>query len=447
MLSHMATLLQRALAQKPAMACAADRAAARFLAWVLLGAAATCSVWLALEPSRAFEATLAVLVVACPCAFAIAMPAAVSAAMARLAQCGLLVSRPDALQKLAGIDTLVFDKTGTLTRGQVRLHRTTTLAERPAAECLALAAALEESSEHPLARAFAPYRAGDEVSAARTFSGRGVEGVVEGYRYRIGVAEFVAELRNAVSAPAPGTYAGTLVFLGDEHAELACFELRDDVRESAVGAVAALCELGVNSQILSGDGEAAVTTVAHACAIDESFAARSPEQKLAHVQALQASGARVAMIGDGVNDAPVLGAAIVSIAIGRGAALAHAGADMVLVGEDLRALPDAIALARRTMAIARQNLIWSAAYNFGSLPLAALGYIPPWVAALGMSLSSIAVVLNAMRLLPGRSAAADRRPGAGVCALQEERFALRPQGMTVLPPASSPQPPAEGLVQ
>jgi P-type Cu2+ transporter len=442
-LSHIAALLQRAQAQKPASACAADRAAARFLACVLAGAAVTCGAWLALEPSRAFEATLAVLVVACPCAFAIAMPAAVSAAIAQLAQRGLLVTRPDALQKLAAVDTFVFDKTGTLTRGEVRLERTTALRQTPPAECLALAAALEESSEHPLARAFAPHRGDHAVGSSRSIAGLGVEGVIDGRRYRIGAAEFVAELRGASwSAPAP-TQVGTLVFLGDENAELACFELRDDVRESAAPAVGALRELGVKSRILSGDQQAAVADIGRRCAIEEQYAGCSPEQKLAHVQALQRAGARAAMVGDGVNDAPVLGAAAVSIAMGRAAALAQAGADMVLVSDDLQALPEAISLARRTLRIARQNLAWSAAYNFGSLPLAALGYIPPWVAALGMSLSSIAVVLNAMRLLPTRFANADRRPEAGGRRLEQEKIEPRRRALAVLPPASGARPPAE----
>jgi Cu2+-exporting ATPase len=172
-------------------------------------------------------------------------------------------------------------------------------------------------------------------------------------------------------------------------------------------AIAALCDLGISPQVLSGDGESIVASVADQCGVSEHFARRSPQEKLAHVQSMQQQGKRVAMVGDGVNDAPVLGGADVSIAMGRGAALSHATADLILVREDLTALPPAIAIARRTIKIARQNLVWSAAYNLGSLPLAALGYIPPWLAALGMSLSSVAVVLNAMRLLPGRRAAAD----------------------------------------
>lgn len=415
-LAHIAALLHRAQARKPAISCAADRAAARFLTGVLIGAAATCGVWLAVDPARAFEATLAVLVVACPCAFAIAMPAALAAATARLAQRGVLLTRPDALQSLAAVDRIVFDKTGTLTRGRMCVTQCTPRADLDEAHCRAIAAALERSCEHPLARAFAGDDTGLAAQNVRTIAGCGVEGVVNGRRLRIGSAAFVAELR----ADRPDAYAGvetgaTLVSLGDEQQELACFELRDEVREDASAAIAALSALHVAPQILSGDGCGAVAEVAERCGVAERYARRSPQEKLGRVQTLQQAGARVAMVGDGLNDAPVLGAADASIAMGRGAALAHASADVVLVREDLEAIPHAIALARRTLTIARQNLVWSAVYNLASLPLAALGFIPPWLAALGMSLSSAAVVLNATRLLPRRQRADALAASAATC--------------------------------
>src|SRR5690606_1648397 len=350
---------------------------------------------------RAFEATLAVLVVACPCAFAIAMPAALSASAAHLARKGVLIVQPDALESLAGVDRVVFDKTGTLTRGEVSVQRCIPLAELDEAQCMRIAAALERASEHPLARAFASLSSGEIADDVHTFAGAGVEGVVAGRRYRIGSPRFVAELRGAASAEAE--LAATVVALGDEQRELARFELRDTLRESAPGVASALRERGVVSEILSGDSSEAVAAIASRCGVTRQFARRDPTEKLSHVQALQAEGRRVAMIGDGVNDAPVRAAADVSIAMARGAGLAHASADMVLVGENLAVLPEAIDVARRTLRVARQNMIWAAVYNFGSLPLAALGFIPPWVAALGMSLSSIAVVLNATRLLPRRT--------------------------------------------
>jgi Cu2+-exporting ATPase len=404
-LSHIVALLQRAQAQKPAMAGSADVAGTRFLRYVLLAAGFTCAMWLVLDPSRAFAATLAVLVVACPCAFAIATPAAISAATANLARHGVLVTRIDALEALARIDRVVFDKTGTLTRGNIVIRRCIPLGRLAEAHCRDLAAALEAASEHPLARAFR--RPGDARVAedVRSVPAAGMEGVIDARRYRIGTGHFVAALRGAADSTRDCSVSGTVVVLGDEQEALARFELHDEPRESATSAVASLQQLQVTPQVMSGDSESAVGQLAFQCGIQEYRARCSPEQKLAHVQTIQAIGHRVAMVGDGVNDAPVLGAADLAIAMGRGAALAQTSADMILVGENLAAIPQAVRLSRQMLRIARQNLSWSALYNFGSLPLAAAGLIPPWLAALGMSLSSMAVVLNAARLLPRRAPA------------------------------------------
>lgn len=413
-LSHIVALMRRAQTYKPTLARNADAAAARFLSYVLLAAGLTCAVWLSIDPSRAFAATLAVLVVACPCAFAIAMPAALAAATASLARHGILLTDPDALESLAKVDHVVFDKTGTLTRGELRVARCTALASASEAHCLRVAALLEQASEHPLARAFAPYLEAGSVEDAQLIAGRGVAGRVDGRLYRLGSPDFVAELhpgRSAESRREPhvptslAELAGSLILLGDEHGALAWFELTDSLRPAAAHAVSELRSLGIQSQILSGDAHPAVTAVANQCGIEQCFARRSASQKLSHVLSLQKEGRRVAVIGDGVNDAPVLGASNVSVAMGRGAALAHASAGLVLVSDNLAALPEAVRLARRTLRIARQNLTWAAVYNFGSIPLAALGLVPPWLAALGMSLSSVAVMLNSTRLLPR-----DRRP-------------------------------------
>jgi len=400
-LSHIVALMQRGQALKPAMMRNADAAAAKFLRVVLGGAALTCIAWWVLDPTRAFTATVAVLVVACPCAFAIAAPSALAAATAHLAHLGVLVTHPDALEALARIDRIVFDKTGTLTRGDVRIERCTAVSNLSSARCLEIAAALELASEHPLSRAFRMVDRPYVATAIQVFAGRGVEGIVDSHRYRIGTPEFVAQLRGAsTSATFAEAQTGTLVCLGDEHHELALILLCDTPRENAASAIAQLRRLGIESEILSGDGESPVVATAVYCGVAEFHARQSPEQKLAHVLSLQRADHHVAMVGDGVNDAPVLGAANVSIAMGRGAALAQASAGLVLIGEDLDALPKAIMIARRMGRIARQNLIWAALYNVGSLPLAALGLVPPWLAAVGMSVSSLAVMLNAMRLLP-----------------------------------------------
>jgi Cu2+-exporting ATPase len=403
-LSHIVTLMQRAQAHKPALARNADAAAAKFLRYVLLGAGLTCAIWFVIEPSRAFAATLAVLVVACPCAFAIAMPAALAAATANLGARGILVTDADALEALATVDHVVFDKTGTLTRGELRVSRSILFGQVSEPRCLRIAASLERASEHPLARAFARYDGDSCVQDLETIAGRGVQGRIDGRLYRIGSPQFVAELRTSgeqAYAP-PGESSGSLVMLGDEQHVLAWFELTDSMRPAAAEAVRDLRALGVEPLILSGDGHNALAAVAKHVGIADATARCSAKEKLTRLLRLQQQGKRVAVVGDGVNDAPVLAAGDVSIAMGRGAALAHASAGLVLVNDSLTVLPEAVKLARRTLRIARQNLMWSAAYNFGSLPLAAFGLIPPWLAALGMSLSSVAVVLNSTRLLPRR---------------------------------------------
>jgi len=399
-LSHIVTLMQRAQAHKPALARNADAAAAKFLRYVLLGAGLTCAIWLAIDPSRAFAATLAVLVVACPCAFAIAMPAALAAATASLGRQGILLTEADALEALARVDHIVFDKTGTLTQGELRVSRCVPLDRIDETRCLQIAASLERASEHPLARAFARHDGAGAVEELATFAGQGIQGRIDDRVYRIGSPQFVAELHSQKHEP-PVAFNGSVILLGDEQRALAWFELTDSVRPAAAEVVRDLQSLGIEPLILSGDGYTAVTTVAQQVGITDATARCSAKEKLARLLSLQQQGKRVAVVGDGVNDAPVLAAGNVSIAMGRGAALAHASAGLVLVNDNLAALPEAVKLARRTLRIARQNLLWAAIYNFGSLPLAAFGLIPPWLAALGMSLSSVAVVLNSTRLLPG----------------------------------------------
>ena len=401
-LAHIVGLLEKAQSQRPRIAAVADAASVHFLTAVLICATFTALAWAWLDPSRAFPATLAVLVVACPCAFAIAMPAAVSAAVAALARSGVLVTNSDALEKLARVDQAVFDKTGTLTRGELRIARSAYAGGIDESLCRSIAASLEAASEHPIAHAFAELGALRSVRELHVVPGAGIEGVIDSKRYRIGTPDFVAQINGGSSAPLFESTDGTLILLADEARTLAQFELLDVVRDGTSAAVVALGTLAVSSAILSGDRASAVDAVGKSCGIAMRFAGRTPQSKLEHIQSLQQQGHRVLMVGDGINDAPVLAAADVSLAMGRGTALAHASADMILTREDLTAVPQAINIARRMRRIVRQNLFWSAAYNFGSLPLAALGFIPPWAAALGMSLSSVFVVLNATRLLPRR---------------------------------------------
>jgi Cu2+-exporting ATPase len=400
-LAGIAALLRRAQAERPRIARVADAMASRFLARVLFGAALVCAFWLTVDPSRAFAATLAVLVVACPCAFSLATLVAVASANAALARRGVLVTNQDAIEGLAKVTRVVFDKTGTLTNGAVWVTGCILAGALSERDCRRIAAALEAASEHPLARAFGTAPA---VSAARDVQvvvGAGIEGTVDGRRYRIGTPTFVAEARRPDAArDRPEEDDGAIV-LGTADGELARFTVGDLPRLDSAPAVAALRGQGLGTEILSGDAPAAVRRVAQYCGITDFAARQSPRDKLERVRTLTSQGEFVAMVGDGINDAPVLGGSGVSIAMSRGSALTLASADLILVGDSLQSLPAAFALARRAKAIIRQNLVWAAASNLTAMPLAALGWVPPWLAAIGMSLSSIVVVLNSLRLMRG----------------------------------------------
>jgi Cu2+-exporting ATPase len=398
MVSAIVRLLDRAQAEKPALARLADRVAGWFVAGLLLIAAAVALWWGLNEPDRAFAVTLSVLVVTCPCALSLATPTAVTAATGALTRLGLLTTRGHALETLARARHLLFDKTGTLTRGILKLSAVRLLGDLPEPRALAVAAALERESEHPVARviaAAATERLDAEDVEARP--GFGIEGTVDGRRYRIGTPAYAAELAG-VAPPQPPVSAATVVVLADAAGLLAQFELRDSLREDAAAAVAALQAQGLTVEVLSGDAEGPVREVGAALGITRLRWALKPDGKLAVVRELQAGGQPVAMVGDGVNDAPVLAGADVSIAMGGGAQLAHASADMVMLSERLDVLAQGVGTARRTLTIIKQNLGWAVLYNLSAVPLAAAGLVAPWMAAIGMSLSSLVVVFNALRL-------------------------------------------------
>lgn len=407
-LSQLARLVEQAQAHRPPLARLADRIASRFVGALLLVAVIVYLGWRIHDPSRAFEVTLALLVISCPCALSLAIPAALAAAHGALARLGVLALRPDALETLAGATDLVFDKTGTLSDGRPALAEVETFdddIERAAA--LRIAAALERDGGHPLARAFDAVEAAPAASGVRAVPGAGIEGVVDGVRWRLGHAGFVG-----------GDAHDDLgdLWLGDGARVVARIGIRESARPDARAAVDALSALGLHLHLSSGDGAAAVARIGRALGIDDVHARQTPEQKLAFVRALQAEGRRVAMVGDGLNDAPVLAGADVSLALAEGAALAQRAADLVVTHPSLQRIPDAIALARRTRRIIRQNLAWALGYNLLALPLAAAGLVTPWMAALGMALSSLAVTLNALRLARRRASDADPRNAATVAA-------------------------------
>ena len=399
-LSAIVRLLDRAQTEKPGVARMADRVAGWFVAALLVVASLVAWWWWQHDPAHAFAVTLSVLVVTCPCALSLATPAAVTAATGALTRLGVLTTRGHALETLARASHVIFDKTGTLTEGRLRLQTLELLGSSDRSTCLRIAAALEQGSEHPIANALCT-EAGS-VPVAENLSaqaGLGIEGWVEGQRYRIGIPEFVLELQDDDGKGVDTiTTAPTGVVLGNEQALLAHFEFADRLRDQAVETVRQLAALGIHVELLSGDEAGVVETVANELGISHFKARCRPGDKLARIQALQAEGAVVAMVGDGVNDAPVLAGAQVSLAMGGGTQLAHASADMVLLSEQLPHLVDAIRTSRRTLAIIRQNLAWALVYNVIALPLAAGGYIAPWMAAIGMSTSSLVVVLNALRL-------------------------------------------------
>lgn len=400
-LSAISRLLDRAQTEKPSVARLADRVAGWFVAAILLLAIGVAAYWWQVEPARAFAITLSVLVVTCPCALSLATPVALTAATGALTRMGVLTTRSHALETLARITHIVLDKTGTLTQGRLQLTRVVRLGRETRDRALAIAAALEQASEHPLARAI--LQAADRTPAAENLTatpGEGVEGEVQGRAYRLGTREFVLGLGGADKA-LPAEFAdlsGTFVYLADARELLAVLVFEDSLRDGAREAVQGLRELGIEVRLLSGDEDRAVRQVAGELDIEAALGQQKPQQKLAQLKAIQAQGGVVAMVGDGVNDAPTLAGAQVSIAMGSGTQLAHAAADMVLLSEQLPHLPEAVRAARKTLRLIRQNLGWAIAYNLCALPLAVMGFIAPWMAAIGMSASSLIVVLNSLRL-------------------------------------------------
>ncbi|WP_028682019.1 heavy metal translocating P-type ATPase [Pseudomonas chlororaphis] len=394
-LSAIVRLLDRAQAEKPRLAEIADRAAQWFLLFSLVAAAAIGLLWWQLDASRAFWIVLAMLVATCPCALSLATPTALTAATGTLHKLGLLLTRGHVLEGLNQIDTVIFDKTGTLTEGRLALRSIRPLGDLDSQQCLGLAAALENRSEHPIARAFgrAPLAAEEVLS----MPGLGLEGLVGEQRLRIGQPAFVCEL-SACTVPAMPDEAGQWLLLGDTQGPLAWFVLDDRLRSDAPALLAACKARGWNTLLLSGDSSPMVASVAAELGIDEARGGLRPDDKLQVLQQLHRQGRKVLMLGDGVNDVPVLAAADISVAMGSATDLAKTSADTVLLSNRLDALVQAFSLARRTRRIIIENLLWAGLYNGLMLPFAALGWITPVWAAIGMSISSLTVVLNALRL-------------------------------------------------
>ncbi|HJV06046.1 MAG TPA: heavy metal translocating P-type ATPase [Chromobacteriaceae bacterium] len=402
-LAGIVRLLDQALAEKPRLAVLADRFASWFVALLLLAAAGTYVGWYMVAPDRALWITVAVLVISCPCALSLATPAALTAASGHLAGLGVLTTRGHALETLAKVTDVVFDKTGTLTYGDMRLLDCHLSGDTGRDEALALAAALEQSSEHPVAKALRQAAEGQtttrRASDVNNLPGQGVEGTIDGHRWRLGTLEFAAQGHAAPSLPDNWHPEATHVALANDTGIVALFAVGDAIRRDAPALMQALGEQHIRVHLLSGDGDGAVTALAGALGISHYTARATPEDKLRYVSALQQAGHRVLMVGDGINDAPVLARADVSLAMGSGTDVARASGDMILINDSLTLISSALRLSRKTLGVIRQNLWWAAGYNLVALPLAISGHVTPWIASLGMAASSLIVVSNALRLV------------------------------------------------
>jgi Cu2+-exporting ATPase len=409
-LSHILRLLERAQTEKPTITQLADQVASWFVLGVLLLAVGVAIYWWYVNPDIWLTTTLAVLVVTCPCALSLATPTAITAATSNLTQAGLLISRGHALESLARVNHFVFDKTGTLTKGRLNLLTTHTFANLNKTECQQYAAALESHSEHPIAQAL--IMAAKELTDSQNLSGlakeiinypgAGMQGKIDGCQYFIGTPAFIME-KTGLTVESTLLHnlqqdGNTLVLLAKSTKLISAFILADEIREGAKELIQSLKNQGKSVSLFSGDHAAAVQRVATEIGIETTGSAFTPEDKLKQLKLLQAKGEIVAMVGDGVNDAPVLAQAQVSIAMGNGTQIARTSADMILLTEQLPNLLTGINTAHHTLQIIRQNIIWAISYNALVLPAAAVGWIAPWMAAIGMSLSSLLVVANALRL-------------------------------------------------
>jgi Cu2+-exporting ATPase len=404
--ARIVALMESVSASRPRLARLADRMARPFLLSVLLAAALACAYWWRQDPGHALMVAVAVLVVTCPCALSLATPAAMLAAAGALARCGVLVRRLDAFEALAKVDTVMFDKTGTLTRDGLVLAGTRTRAGITAAQALAQAQALARHSLHPVSRALVAAFTSQQTPTSQTdwlascvteTPGGGVLARVgmgpdgrEATEMRLGSAAFCQLMQPESSL--------MQVFLADAQGWLATFDLQEDLRPDALATVQSLQAAGISVHLLSGDRPETVSRVAQALGITAYAGACTPQNKLDFLQRAQQAGRRVAMVGDGLNDGPVLAGAQVSFAFGQAVPLAQAKADFVVPGGQLGAVAQAVLLARRTVRIVRQNLAWAALYNAVCVPLAVAGLLSAWAAGLGMALSSLLVVLNALRL-------------------------------------------------
>ena len=414
-LSTILKLAERAAMHKPHWAGLADRLAGWFIAALLIIAASVAWYWSLHDPQRALWITLSVLVVTCPCALSLATPTALSVASGLLRAKGFLINRGHVLELLPKIDRVIFDKTGTLTEGNLCLlniqqaNKNNFISEE---QILSWTATLEQGSQHPVARALQPYAKDqtEQIVEQQFVTGCGVSGRINGDHFALGKPQWVAEHFNISEAEfvnqsqiSAADNKGIEVALARNGQWIARIYFGDQLRDSASAAIKQLRERGLYISLLSGDPSPTAAEIIRPLALNDYQFSLQPQQKLQTVQHLQEQGKPLLMVGDGINDVPVLQAADISVAMGQASELSQINADVILLSNDLTVLPAAMAVAVQTRRIIKQNISWAIGYNLIALPLAAMGYVPPWAAAIGMSASSLLVLLNALRISRGAS--------------------------------------------
>ena len=406
-LSSIQRLIDEAQHTKPAIAKLADKVASWFVSILLFISAVVAYYWYNTDASQWLEITIATLVVSCPCALSLATPAAITAASGQLAKIGLLPKRAHALETLAHATDFVFDKTGTLTEGKIELEKVLLINSDKSSDAydeafaLNVAASLEANSEHPIAKALltANQQSLVAIKDLKHTTGQGIQGNIDSTEWFIGNDDFIQQHCNTTCDNLnTDSDDKSKIYLANRRQCIAIFILSDNIRHEAKSLIARLHHAHKKTHLMSGDRIKNTESISKQLGIKHFFGNLKPKDKLAEVKTLQQRGAIVVMTGDGVNDAPVLAGADLSIAMGKGTQLAAATADMILISNNIEHIFHGYQIARKTLRIIKQNLSWALLYNIIAIPAAATGYVEPWLAAIGMSASSLVVVLNAMRL-------------------------------------------------
>ena len=399
-LTGIINLLQKAQQTKPKVQLLADKIASYFVAMVLLLAFATGIYWYWQDSTQLFNAVLAVLVVTCPCALSLATPVAITTGLGKLTEQALLLNRTAPLLNLSELTDIIFDKTGTLTTNRFTVASINNFSEKSDDEILQIIAILESHSDHPIASAFSVCESKGSATQVNDVSispASGIEANLNGELWKFGNALMLGALKCPIALPSilPGQL---ILFLISDNQCQALLILETEIRDSAKTTIKQLKDKGLRLHLLSGDQEPNVKQIADELDFDDYLSEQSPEQKLSYIQYLQGSGCKAAMVGDGINDSPAMAASLVSVAMAKSTDITKVSADIIMLSDDLNLIADSIDTSKFVRRVIKQNLTWALTYNLLGLPLAMSGILTPWLAALGMSISSLVVVLNALRL-------------------------------------------------